>query len=81
MDDKTRELIERLENWCEAYPPDIFTPLEGDPMKRTGDYDTAEKRNLITRTSASMGRHMIDRALKPAIAELRRLSSGDSSNG
>lgn len=73
----TEQLIERLENWCEAYPPDVFTPLEGSSQKPyTGDYDTVEKRNLITRASAGMGRHMIERALKPAVAELRRLSGG-----
>jgi hypothetical protein len=76
MQSSTQELIERLESWCEAYPEDIFTPLEGSCMQPfTGDYDTHEKRILITRASASMGRHMIERALKPAIAELKRLSN------
>ncbi len=41
-----------------AYPEDMFIPLEGDPVKHTGDYDTRAKRNLITRASAGMGRHV-----------------------
>jgi hypothetical protein len=77
MDRITEELLHRLESWAEAYPPDIFTPLEGNPMKKTGDYDTSEKRTLITRASAQMGRHMIERAIRPAIEELRRLSRED----
>jgi hypothetical protein len=77
MDERTEELLRRMEDWCEAYPPDIFTPLEGSCMAPyTLDSDTPEKRTLITRASAQMGRHMIERVLKPAIAEIRRLATG-----
>jgi len=64
-----------LESWCEAYPLDIFAELEGSPTPPyTGDYDTAFKRTLITRASVGMARHMIEKALKPAIEEIKRLS-------
>jgi restriction endonuclease S subunit len=59
--ERLRDLCRELQQWFEAYPVDIFTPLKGDPFKKTGDYDTKEKRNLITRASASMARHMIER--------------------
>ena len=70
------EELNRLIGWCDAYPEDVFTPLEGFkiPIEDSiGDYDTLEKRNLITRASAHMGRHMIAKALKPAILHLREL--------
>jgi hypothetical protein len=59
--ERLRDLCRELQQWFEAYPVDIFTPLKGDPFKKTGDYDTKEKCNLITRASASMARHMIER--------------------
>lgn len=59
--DELLDLVRELAQWFEAYPVDIFTPLQGDPIKKTGDYDTPEKRNLITRASAAMARHMIER--------------------
>ena len=65
--------LDRYKQWCEAYPEDIFTPLKGDPVKKTEDYDTPEKNNLITRASASMGRHMIERCVRPIIAEMERM--------
>ena len=74
MDEQTEELLIRLETWCEAYPPEIFPPPKGSYLGGDGDYDTEEKRGIITKASAAMGRHMIERALKPAIAEIRRLS-------
>ncbi len=57
--EQLEELLHEMLQWCEAYPEDIFTPLQGDPIKETGDYDTEEKRNLITRASASMGRYIL----------------------
>ena len=59
--ERLRDLCRELDDWFNAYPVEIFTPLQGDPIKKTGDYDTQEKRNLITRASASMARHMIER--------------------
>jgi len=54
-------LCRELRDWFKAYPVGMFMPLQGDPIKKTGDYDTKEKRNLITRASAGMARHMIER--------------------
>lgn len=65
--------LERYKQWCKAYPEDIFLPLKGDPNKRTEDYDTPEKNNLISRASASMGRYMIDKFAAPLIGEIERL--------
>ncbi len=65
--------LDRYKQWCEAYPEDIFMPLKGDPVKKTEDYDSDEKINLISRASASMGRHMIERCVRPIIAEMERL--------
>lgn len=59
--DVLEEVLQELNTWWEAYPVDIFTPLKGDPVKKTGDYDTEEKRLLITKASAGMARHMIER--------------------
>jgi len=59
--EELEDLVRELEQWFGAYPVDIFTPLQGDPFRYTGDYDTNEKRNLITRASAQMARHMIER--------------------
>ena len=74
-----REALENLEEallqilqWVEAYPDDIFTPLQGDPIKHTGDYDTKEKRTLITRAAAMQGRHVatgIGRIARKALEE------------
>lgn len=75
MDDKTVELLHRLETWCEAYPIDIFPPPAGDYQTGDGDYSTEEKRGIITKASAAMGRHMIEQALKPAIEEIRSLAN------
>lgn len=55
------EALRQILDWCHAYPEDVFTPLQGDPLKKTGDYDTEEKRDLITRASASMGRLIFER--------------------
>ncbi len=57
--EQLEELLREMLQWCEAYPEHIFTPLQGDPIKKTGDYDTEEKCTLITRASASMGRHIL----------------------
>lgn len=59
--ERLQQLAHELRDWFRAYPVDIFTPLQGDPIKKTGDYDTKEKRTLITRASAAMARHMIER--------------------
>ncbi len=59
--DELRECLQELIQWFDASPEDIFTPLEGCYEDKTGDYDTEEKRNLITRASAAMARHMISR--------------------
>lgn len=75
MDSRTEALLERLEGWCEAYPPDIFPPPKGSYKTKDGDYSTEEKRGIITKASAAMGRHMIERALRPACAEIRRLAT------
>ena len=69
------ELLDRMRDWCDAYPESIFPPLVGDPLKKTGDYDTEEKRSIITRNSGAMGRHMIEKCLKPLIAECERLQA------
>lgn len=53
------ELCRALEQWFGAYPVEIFPSLEGDHIKYTGDYDTEEKRRIISRASAQMARHMI----------------------
>lgn len=66
------QLLHELRDWFAAYPVDIFTPLQGDPLKKTGDYDTEEKRNLITRASASMARHMIERIPEKILLGLAR---------
>ena len=76
---RLREALENLEEallqilqWVEAYPDDIFTPLQGDPIKHTGDYDTKEKRTLITRAAAMQGRHVatgIGRIARKALEE------------
>lgn len=61
MIDRIEELelaLRQIEDWSDAYPEKIFTPLRGDALRHTGDYDTEEKRNLITRASASMARHV-----------------------
>lgn len=59
--ERLQQLAHELRDWFRAYPEDVFTPLQGDPIKKTGDYDTKEKRTLITRASAAMARHMIER--------------------
>ena len=59
--DELRECLQEIGQWFEAYPEDIFTPMRGCYKDKTGDYDTEEKRNLITRASAAMARHMISR--------------------
>ena len=75
MTDHTGDLLQRLKTWCEAYPPEIFPPPAGSYRQRDGDYDTEEKRGIITKASAAMGRHMIERAIKPAIEEIERLEA------
>ena len=70
--ERLTDLCRELSDWFKAYPEDIFTPLQGDPIKKTGDYDTVEKRNLITRAASSMARHMIERIpekIKAALEE------------
>ena len=49
MNDDDEELVQRLRDFSQAYPVDIFLPL-----------DDEDKRHplTITRASASMGRHM-----------------------
>ena len=66
------DLVKRLRDVRDAYPEDIFTPLEGDPIKKTGDYYTKSDRGLITRASAQMGRHL-GGLLNEAAAEIERL--------
>ena len=75
MDEQTEEIIRRLESWSQAYPTSMFSPMRGDPIKKTEDYDTAEKRNLITRASAAMGRHMIEVGFADALTEIKRLAA------
>ncbi len=65
--------LDIFKQWAQAYPIDIFKPLEGDHVEKTGHYDTKEKCLIITRASAAMGRHMGETALKPMIAEIERL--------
>ncbi len=71
--ERLEELLHEMLQWCKAYPEDIFTPLQGDPIKKTGDYDTEEKRTLITRASASMGRYILKKwpeKIREALAAL-----------
>jgi hypothetical protein len=65
--------LDRYKSWAIAYAEDIFLPLDGDAVKKTGHYDTQEKRLIITRASAAMGRHMIEKFGNPMIAEIERL--------
>jgi hypothetical protein len=66
--------LDRYKRWAKAYPESIFTPMDGDPVKKTGDYDTKEKRRIMTKASGLMGRHMAESALLPLIAEIERLN-------
>jgi hypothetical protein len=65
--------LDRYKQWAQAYPESIFKEPKGSSIDNTGDYSTKEKRLLITRASASMGRHMAEKALLPMIAEIERL--------
>ncbi len=65
--------IENLNMLERAYSTDIFGPVEGDPIKKTGEYATKENRNLITRNSAAMGRFLYERHMGPAAKTLELL--------
>jgi hypothetical protein len=78
--ERLRSALERIDDWFRAYPVDIFTPLQGDPLKKTGDYDTKEKRTLITRASAAMARHMID-GISGIAREALEMDNGNDKKG
>jgi hypothetical protein len=47
-----QEVIDKWEKWADAYPERIFTPFTDEELK--------EHPNIITRASASMGRHILE---------------------
>lgn len=59
---KLEEFIGNWENWCNAYPEDIFTPFTEEELKANSI--------LITRASAAMGRHILE-TMKDDICALK----------
>ena len=59
-------LVERLRDFAEAYPEDVFAPLPQDKIKAYSD--------IVTRASAGMGRHFAKFA-KEAADEIERLTA------
>lgn len=61
--DDIEEMIQRLQNWCEAYPTDIFPEISKEEL----DYINAQNKNLSGKFFAHVGRHFIAKGLKPAL--------------
>lgn len=61
-----RPVLDVMRGWCDAYPESVFPPLTAVERAALPD-------GTIDRLSAAMGRHMIERGIKPAIAHVERL--------
>ena len=67
--DDIEEMVQRLQNWCEAYPTDIFPEITKEEI----DYINAQNKNLSGKYFAHVGRHFIAKGLKPALDLLLRI--------
>ena len=68
-----REQIARSRELERAYSTDFFGPVEGDPMKKTGEYASKENRSLIARNSAAMGRFLYEAHIGPLLDTMQAL--------
>jgi hypothetical protein len=68
-EDDIEEMVQRLQNWCEAYPTDIFPEITKEEI----DYINAQNKNLSAKYFAHVGRHFIAKGLKPALDLLLRI--------
>ena len=67
------EQIARSRELERAYSTDFFGPVEGDPMKKTGEYASKENRSLIARNSAAMGRFLYEAHIGPLLDTMQAL--------
>jgi len=75
VDDIIETILNRLEGWSKAYPTDMFSEL----TEAERDWLHENKRGLMDRISASMGRHMVN-MIASDLSELRAALTQGPSN-